>query len=219
MYNPPAFKESDTERLLAQVDSCGLALLITHGSEGLRANHVPLLLTRNGDQAQLQGHLAKANPQWRDLAAGAPALVVFSGPDAYVSPGFYPSKAQNPSVVPTWNYVSVQARGTAQTFDEPERLHALVAALTRRHEAQRPKPWSIGDAPAAYIQKMLQAIVGFSILIEHIEGKRKLSQNRSAVDEQGVRTALAQSARPSDNALADAMSINPQPYPPMETQS
>ena len=217
MYNPTAFRESDVDRLLAQISDCGLALLITHGSEGLQASHVPLLLKREGDQAVLQGHLAKANPQWHDLAAGTPALVVFSGPDAYVSPGFYPSKADNPSVVPTWNYISVQVRGTPFIFHDPEQLHAVVEALTQRHEAQRAEPWSISDAPPAYIQKMLTAIVGFSIAIEHIEGKRKLSQNRSAADVQGVRDALAASTHSSDRALASTMGADPIVQPTRDT--
>lgn len=217
MYNPTAFKEADVARLLAQIDEYGLALLITHGSNGLQASHVPLLLKREGDQAMLQGHLAKANLQWHDLAAGTPALVVFSGPDAYVSPGFYPSKVHNPSVVPTWNYISVQVRGTPSIFHDPEQLYAVVEALTQRHEAQRAEPWSISDAPSAYIQKMLTAIVGFSIPIEHIEGKRKLSQNRNATDIEGVRNSLAASRQPGDRALATAMGeghiINQQEIP------
>jgi transcriptional regulator len=101
MYIPSAFSENDPEQLLQIIESCGLALLITQGDNGMQANHLPLLLSRTGDQATLHGHLAKANPQWRDLATGSPALVVFSGPEAYVSPGFYPSKHEHPAVVPT----------------------------------------------------------------------------------------------------------------------
>jgi transcriptional regulator len=205
MYLPTAFKETDHAQLIVQIEACSLALLITDGESGMRANHVPLLLTQQKGNATLHGHLAKANPQWRDLATGTPALVVFSGPDAYVSPGFYPSKVHNPAVVPTWNYISVQARGTPEVFDAPERLYALVAALTQRHEAGRAEPWSIKDAPTAYIQSMLKAIVGFSIPVEQLQGKRKLSQNRSMVDQQGVATQLAKSAYASEHALAMLM--------------
>lgn len=205
MYLPTAFKETDHTQLIAHIESCSLALLITYGEDGMQANHVPMLLTQKDGKTTLHGHLAKANSQWRDLADGTPALVVFSGPDAYVSPGFYPSKMHNPAVVPTWNYVSVQARGTPEVFDAPERLYALVAALTQRHEASRTEPWSIKDAPVAYIQSMLKAIVGFSIAVEQLQGKRKLSQNRSMADRQGVATQLAESSRTSEHALAMLM--------------
>jgi transcriptional regulator len=210
MYLPQAFRESDPETLYQLIEACGLALLVTQGTEGLLANHVPLLLTRNGGHAVLHGHLAKANPQWKDLASGASALVVFSGPEAYVSPGFYPSKASDPRVVPTWNYVSVQAQGTPQVFHDPERLYTLVEQLTQRHEAARAEPWAMGDAPGAYLQHMLKAIVGFSIAVDRLEGKRKLSQNRSAADQQGVAGHLAASSRATDQALAAAMAPNTQ---------
>ncbi|WP_263263668.1 FMN-binding negative transcriptional regulator [Pseudomonas sp. RIT-PI-S] len=212
MYPPSAFREPNAELNLEFIEACGLALLITHDSNGLQANPVPMLLSRNGSRATLQGHLAKANPQWHALAAGAPALVVFNGPDAYVSPGYYPSKAQNPAVVPTWNYVSVQARGTPEVFHDRDRLLALVTALTQRHEAPRACPWAVSDAPAAYLEGMLKAIVGFSIPIDHLEGKRKLSQNRTPVDQQGVIAALAANSRPADQELARAMAF-PLPKP------
>jgi transcriptional regulator len=212
MYLPPSFLENDHDRLLEFVGSCGLALLITQTSEGVQANHLPLLLTRDGDQATLHGHLARANPQWHDLATGNRALVVFSGPDAYVSPGFYSSKHNNPAVVPTWNYLSVQARGTPEVFHAPERLYALVAALTQRHEAARAQPWVIDDAPPAYIDGMLKAIVGFSLPIEQLQGKRKLSQNRSQADQQGVAQGLATSARAADRELGMLMDERSGPF-------
>jgi transcriptional regulator len=205
MYSPMAFKETDHAQLLQQIEACGLALLVTQGENGIQANHVPLLLTQHAGKATLHGHLAKANPQWRDLDTGTSVLVVFSGPEAYVSPGFYPSKVHNPAVVPTWNYVSVQARGTPEVFSAPERLYDLVAALTRRHEAGRALPWTIEEAPPTYIQKMLNAIIGFSIPIEQLQGKRKLSQNRSVTDQQGVASQLANSPRASERTLATLM--------------
>jgi transcriptional regulator len=183
-----------------------LALLVTHGEQGLQASHLPLLLnTDEGPNGTLYGHFAKANPQWKELQDGAEALVIFAGADAYVSPGFYPSKAEDGKVVPTWNYVAVHAYGSAEVFTDAERLRSLVSALTDRHEAGRAQPWKVADAPADYIDGMLKAIVGFALPIQRLEGKRKLSQNRNAADIAGVREGLAASADAHDQALAHLM--------------
>lgn len=203
MYNPKAFALEDLPQLHGMMNDCRLAVLITHGEHGLQACHLPLLLdTQQGPNGSLYGHMARANPQWRDLEAGAEALVVFAGADAYVSPGFYPSKAEHGKVVPTWNYVAVHAYGTAEVFSDPHRLRNLVGALTDRHESGRAQPWSIDDAPAEYIDSMLKAIVGFALPIQRLEGKRKLSQNRSPADVAGVRNGLAASPDPQDQTLA-----------------
>jgi transcriptional regulator len=172
----------------------------------LQASHLPLLLdTQQGPNGSLYGHMARANPQWRDLEAGAEALVIFAGAEAYVSPGFYPSKAEHGKVVPTWNYVAVHAYGSAEVFSDAHRLRNLVSALTDRHETARTQPWKIDDAPAEYIDSMLKAIVGFALPIQRLEGKRKLSQNRSPADAAGVRNGLAASPDPQDRALAHLM--------------
>ncbi|WP_210642091.1 FMN-binding negative transcriptional regulator [Pseudomonas sp. Tri1] len=206
MYNPKAFAVEDLPQLQQMMGDCRLAVLITHGEHGLQASHLPLLLdTQQGPNGSLYGHMARANPQWRDLEAGAEALVIFAGADAYVSPSFYPSKAEHGKVVPTWNYQAVHAYGTAEVFSDPERLRNLVGALTDRHESGRALPWSIDDAPAEYIDSMLRAIVGFALPIQRLEGKRKLSQNRSLVDAAGVRNGLAASPDPQDQALACLM--------------
>ncbi|MCP2075329.1 UNVERIFIED_ORG: transcriptional regulator [Pseudomonas lini] len=206
MYNPKAFAVEDLPQLQQMMVDCRLAVLITHGEHGLQASHLPLLLdTQQGPNGSLYGHMARANPQWRDLEAGAEALVIFAGADAYVSPSFYPSKAEHGKVVPTWNYQAVHAYGTAEVFNDPERLRNLVGALTDRHESGRALPWSIDDAPAEYIDSMLRAIVGFALPIQRLEGKRKLSQNRSPVDAAGVRNGLAASPDPQDQALACLM--------------
>ncbi|WP_335944962.1 FMN-binding negative transcriptional regulator [Pseudomonas sp. G166] len=206
MYNPKAFAVEDLPQLQQMMGDCRLAVLITHGEHGLQASHLPLLLdTQQGPNGSLYGHMARANPQWRDLEAGAEALVIFAGADAYVSPSFYPGKAEHGKVVPTWNYQAVHAYGTAEVFSDPERLRNLVGALTDRHESGRALPWSIDDAPAEYIDSMLRAIVGFALPIQRLEGKRKLSQNRSLVDAAGVRNGLAASPDPQDQALACLM--------------
>ncbi|MGU9804175.1 FMN-binding negative transcriptional regulator [Pseudomonas brassicacearum] len=206
MYNPQAFVVEDLPQLHAMMGDCRLAVLITHGDHGLQASHLPLLLDpQQGPNGSLYGHMARANPQWRDLEAGAEALVVFAGADAYVSPGFYPGKAEHGKVVPTWNYLAVHAYGRAEVFSDPHRLRNLVGALTDRHEAGRAQPWKIDDAPAQYIDSMLKAIVGFTLPIQRLEGKRKLSQNRSPADISGVRQGLAASLDPQDQALAHLM--------------
>lgn len=206
MYNPKAFAVEDLPQLQQMMGDCRLAVLVTQGEHGLQASHLPLLLdTHQGPNGSLYGHMARANPQWRDLEAGAEALVIFAGADAYVSPDFYPSKAEHGKVVPTWNYQAVHAYGTAEVFSDPHRLRNLVGALTDRHETGRALPWSIDDAPPEYIDSMLKAIVGFALPIQRLEGKRKLSQNRSPVDAVGVRNGLAASPDPQDQALARLM--------------
>ncbi|WAH58895.1 FMN-binding negative transcriptional regulator [Pseudomonas silvicola] len=206
MYLPTAFHDTDIERLQQQMAETRLAIVVTHGEQGLLASHVPLLLDRDeGEFGTLRGHLARANPQWRDLANGSEAMVIFSGADAYVSPGFYPSKAEHGKVVPTWNFLAVHAYGHAEVFSEPERLHALVSRLTNQHEAGQAAPWRVEDAPADYLHGMLKAIVGFCVPIRRLEGKRKLSQNRSPEDIAGVQRGLAASSDPLDNAVAQLM--------------
>ncbi|MCY1406099.1 Protease synthase and sporulation protein PAI 2 [compost metagenome] len=206
MYLPTAFKDTDLSSLHQQIQSTRLAILVTSGEHGLQASHLPLLLnTEQGANGTLYGHLAKANPHWHALAAGAEAMVIFAGADAYVSPGFYPSKGEHGKVVPTWNYIAVHAYGRAEVFTDAQRLRDLVGALTARHEVGRAKPWAVSDAPADYIDGMLKAIVGFALPIERLEGKRKLSQNRCAADIAGVRDGLANSPNPQDQQLAQLM--------------
>ena len=206
MYCPAAFRQDDLPSLHAQIQASGLAIVTSSGAQGLQASHLPLLLEPGeGEFGTLYGHFARANPHWRDLAAGAEALVVFSGADAYVHPGWYPAKAEHGKVVPTWNYIAVHAWGQAEVFDEPERLLQLVSRLSERHEQGRPQPWAVSDAPREYIDSMLRAIVGFALPIRRLEGKWKLSQNRSSNDQAGVRTGLATSNNPRDHELAAQM--------------
>ena len=187
MYNPNGFAIKDLHELQQQILDTRLAVVVTHDEQGLQASHLPLLFSPDqGPSGTLYGHFARANPQWKALQNGAEALVIFAGADAYVSPGFYPSKAEHGKVVPTWNYVAVHAYGTAEVFSDADRLLNLVSALTDRHEAGRDQPWKVADAPADYIDGMLKAIVGFALPIQRLEGKRKLSQNRSTADIAGA---------------------------------
>jgi transcriptional regulator len=205
MYTPSYFKDEDIASLHRQIDGTRLATLVTFDESGLQASHVPLLLNPNeGPNGTLYGHLAKANPQWKTLGARE-ALVIFQGPDAYISPSFYAAKAEHGKVVPTWNYLAVHVYGRAQVFTDPQRLLRVVSDLTDKHEARRPAPWAVSDAPDDYIQKMLNGIVGFAIPIERLEGKRKLNQNRSAEDITGVSKGLAASQDPTDQEIARLM--------------
>ena len=207
MYTPAAFRDDEIASLHQLMEDTRLAILVTHDETGMQASHLPLLLRREqGANGTLYGHLARANPQWRALQNGAEVLIIFPGADAYVSPAFYPAKAEHGKVVPTWNYVAVHAYGIAEVFSDAPRLLNVVSALTDKHEAGRASPWAVADAPAEYIDKMLGAIVGFALPIERLEGKRKLSQNRSAEDIKGVREGLAASADGKDRELAQLMS-------------
>ena len=207
MYLPSAFRQDDLAELHAQMQASPFALLTSAGATGVQASHLPLLLAPDeGEFGTLYGHFARANPHWRDLQGGAEALAVFSGPDAYISPGWYPAKAEHGKVVPTWNYIAVHARGPVELIEEPERLLQIVSRLSDQHESGRERPWAVSDAPREYIDSMLRAIVGFALPIRRLEGKWKLGQNRSAADQAGVRDGLAASTSPGDRELAARMS-------------
>lgn len=191
MYLPKHFEETRTEVLHELLRAHPLGLLVTQPGGELRADSIPFMLdAERGGHGTLVAHVARANTLWHE-AAGTKVLVVFQGPQAYVSPSAYPSKAEHGKVVPTWNYMMVQARGRLRAIEDPAWLHALVSRLTDRHEANRPAPWQVGDAPTDYIDKMLGAIVGIEVELEAIAGKWKVSQNRSAADREGVAATLA----------------------------
>lgn len=183
MYIPDAFAESRLDVLHEAIDACGLALFVTVEDGAPTATHAPMVLARDeGPFGTLHFHLAQANPQWETAAAGAQALAIFPGPDGYVSPSWYASKAEHGRVVPTWNYVTVHAGGTPEFYDDSDRLHKLVSRLTERHEKDRARPWGVADAPARFIEGNLRAIVGVSLPISRLQGKWKLGQNRTEAD-------------------------------------
>ena len=193
MYLPAHFKETRSDVLHTLIRGHPLGTLVTLNAAGeLQANPIPFLIDP-GPQAHgtLRSHVARANPLWRETRTEVDALVVFQGAQSYVSPGWYPSKAEHGKVVPTWNYIVVQARGRLRAVEDAEWLHALVSRLTERHEAPRAQPWGVGDAPPDYIATMLRAIVGIEIEITDLVGKWKVSQNRSAADRAGVAAGLA----------------------------
>jgi len=190
VYQPIAFREERLEVLHGLIRAHPLATLITAGSGGLMANLVPFTLVDTNDKGTLRCHIAKANPQINALRAGAETLVVFHGPQAYITPSWYASKKEHGRVVPTWNYAVVQVRGTPLVIDDPQWLRLQIDALTSAQEDQRAEPWRVTDAPEAFIDGQLKAIIGVEIPILSIEGKWKVSQNRSAADRQGVYEGL-----------------------------
>lgn len=189
MYAPPHFREARPQVLHQAIRDIAFATLVTDGQNGLDANHLPFLL--DAERGVLRGHVARANPVWKETRLDREALVIFLGPDAYVTPSWYATKAATGKVVPTWNYLTVHAHGRIAFFDDAARLRRLVTDLTERHEAGRAQPWAVSDAPEGYIDTMLRAIVGVEIAITRLEGKWKLSQNRDEADREGVRAGLA----------------------------
>lgn len=165
---------------------------MTHGSKGLTANLVPFSLDRTrGERGTLKAHLAKANEQFADLSAGAEALVIFQGPESYITPSWYPSKLEHGKVVPTWNYVAVEARGRPVLIEDPAWLLGQISELTAAEEGERPAPWAVSDAPAPYVASQLKGIFGIEIEIARLEGKWKTSQNRPEPDRAGVADGLS----------------------------
>ena len=204
MYLPRHFQEIDPIVLRDAVRGLGPGELVTVGSQGLEASVVPLLI--DDGSTLLTGHLARANQQWKRADLSVPVLVIWRGPDAYISPSYYPSKREHGKVVPTWNYISVQARGTLTIHDDPTWVGQLVRSLTEWHEAQFETPWTVDDAPPEFIETQLKAIVGIEIQITSLEGKWKLSQNRPESDIAGVISGLDQRG-PLTNEIKVAQAV------------
>ena len=209
MYQPAhrKFEVADAAALLAELAARVPATLVTLGADGLRASILPMLFDpETGDHGHgvLRGHLARPNPQWRDLDPNVEALAIFGGPDAYITPAWYEEKRLTGKVVPTWNYTTVQARGPLVVRDEHDWLVAHVRRLVERHEALRAEPWSVDDAPAGYVETQARAIVGLELHISRLEAKRKLSQNRSAADFEGVVAGLG-AGSPLERVVAAEM--------------
>jgi transcriptional regulator len=217
VYVPAHFKpsEADVQELLAHL---GAADLITVTASGLLATMLPLVFDAPGSRpdagpaGSLLGHVARNNRQWREPALGE-ALVIARGPDAYVSPQWYPTKREHGRVVPTWNYSAVHLSGTVRVHHEPEWLHEAVERLTVEHEHSRAQPWQLTDAPGPYIQGQLAGIVGLEISVQRVEAKAKLSQNRSLADRRGVVDGLRAEEGAEAAAVADAMEADLAEWP------
>ena len=186
MYSPSHFDETRPELLRGLIAQYPLGTVITHGAAGLGADHIPFELSEPAGDAPsgvLRAHVARANPLWRQ---GGDAMVVFQGPSAYVSPALYEDKPLTGKVVPTWNYMAVHAHGPLRAIEDPAWILALLERLTATHEAARAAPWALHDAPREFIDKLLQAIVGIEIPVQRMQGKWKLSQNRSQRDQDAI---------------------------------
>jgi transcriptional regulator len=192
MYQPAAHREDRVEVLHALIRAHPLGLLISGGAAGLDSNPVPFVVDAGpGPFGRLRAHLARPNPQWRALAEDGRCLVVFQGPEAYVTPSWYPSKRDHGKVVPTWNYAIVEARGRARIVEDEAWLRRQIDDLTALRETGRPDPWAVSDAPAPFVGAMLRGIVGLEVELEALAGKWKVSQNRPEADRRGVAEGLA----------------------------
>lgn len=197
MYVPASFRETRREVLFGLIRDFPLALLVSHGADGLQASPLPFHLAADeGESGVLRAHMARANPHWRALAGADECLVSFQGPQGYVSPSWYPGKAATHRVVPTWNYATVQVWGRPRVIEDADWLRRQLDELTAAHEQSRTPPWMPADAPADFLAMQMKAIVGLEIPIARIEGKFKLSQNREAADRAGVAAGAADAGDP-----------------------
>jgi transcriptional regulator len=195
MYVPPHFAEDRIPFLHDAIRASGLATLVTLTEDGMIASHVPLLIDPEpAPYGTLIGHIARPNPQAKP--AIGEALAIFLGPDGYITPSYYATKRENAKVVPTWNYTAIHAYGTVRFIDDRAHLLDIVTRLTNRFEEQRAEPWAVSDAPAAFVQGMLNGIVGFELTITRLQGKWKMSQNRPAIDRTGVVDGLREDGQP-----------------------
>ena len=191
MYVPQHFDETDVSVLHQLIRSHPLGAVITMTATGLDANHIPLVLQADpAPLGTLHGHVSRANPLWREASPSVDALIIFQGPEAYISPSWYPAKQEHGKVVPTWNYVVVHAHGRLRAIDDPAWVRAHVEQLTQTNEAHRNVPWHVTDAPPDFINPLIKGIVGLELTMTRLTGKWKVGQNRSAADRQGAAAAL-----------------------------
>jgi transcriptional regulator len=206
MYIPAHFKEDRVPVLHDAIRPIGFASLVTSGEGGLEASHLPMLVSPEpAPFGTLHGHVARGNPQWKSVEPRSQALVIFLGPSAYITPSWYATKQQTGKVAPTWDYLAIHAYGEISFFEDRAQLRDHVGELTEAHESARSSPWAVTDAPTDYMDKMLGAIVGFKIAITRLEGKWKMSQNRSPQDIAGVQIGLASEDGAPQKAVADIM--------------
>lgn len=210
MYVPKAFQEDRTDILHAMMNDVGAAAIVGQGADGLIATHAPIeLAPEPAPFGTIRFHVARANPHAKSIKDGQELLLIFQGPQGYVTPSWYPSKPLTGKVVPTWNYVAVHAYGTATMFEGATRLQTHLAALTDRLESDYHLPWKITDAPDTYIDGMCRAIIGFEITLSRIEGKWKLSQNKSPTDRAGVINGFRAKGDSAGQTMADLMEATP----------
>ncbi|WP_374665337.1 FMN-binding negative transcriptional regulator [Ramlibacter sp.] len=210
MYMPPQFAEVRVDELHRIIQENSLGILVRRTSGGLEADHLPFLIGTDGDHGSLIAHVARANPVWREVRDGDEVLVVFRGVQGYISPNWYPGKQETHRYVPTWNYEVVHAHGTIHVRDDEKFVRGVVAHLTRKHEADQPRPWKMGDAPADYLTEQLGNIIGIEIRLSRLEGKRKLNQHHRQQDREGAIQGLESQG---NVGLAKAMRDTTKPSP------
>ncbi|MGH6674177.1 MAG: FMN-binding negative transcriptional regulator [Xanthobacteraceae bacterium] len=203
MYQPDQFRVGDVKQMQTLMRARPFATLVSAGSLGLYASHLPTVLKDHGPRGVIECHLARANPQCKDLGEAGEVLLIFQGAEGYITPNWYPSKAQHGKVVPTWNYAAVHAYGRAEVVNDGDWLRRHVSELSAQQERSEPRPWAVTDAPNAYIDAMLRGIVGFRFVIARLEGKWKMSQNREMQDREGVVAGLQRRRQGDDQDIAD----------------
>jgi len=205
MHRPDHFRVEDIAQMHALMRARPFAALVSSSANGLYGTHLPTVLKDDGANGLIECHLARANPHWKDLADGNEALMIFQGPEGYITPNWYPSKALHGKAVPTWNYAVVHAYGRPAVVQDKDWLRRHVTELTTQQEASEAQPWAVSDAPESYVDVMLRGIVGFRFAITRLEGKWKMSQNREIPDREGVVEGLTARASGDDLAIAEAV--------------
>jgi transcriptional regulator len=205
MHRPDHFRVEDIAQMHALMRQRPFAALVSSSANGLYGTHLPTVLKDDGANGLIECHLARANPHWKDLADGNEALMIFQGPEGYITPNWYPSKALHGKAVPTWNYAVVHAYGRPAVVQDKDWLRRHVTELTTQQEASEAQPWAVSDAPESYVDVMLRGIVGFRFAITRLEGKWKMSQNREIPDREGVVEGLTARASGDDLAIAEAV--------------
>jgi len=205
MYLPDHFRVADLPEMHALMRARPLATLVSAGSMGLYATHLPTVLKDDGLYGIIECHLARANPHWRDLAEGTEALMIFQGPEGYITPNWYPSKADHGKVVPTWNYAVVHAYGRPEVMEDKNWLRRRVTELTAQQETNEVKPWALSDAPEPFIEVMLRGIIGFRFAFTRLEGKWKMSQNRETRDRVTTAAGLERRGQNEDALVAEVI--------------
>jgi transcriptional regulator len=212
MYVPVHFKEDRIEVLHDAIRQYGFGTLVTSSEQEMEASHLPMLIEPEpAPFGTLLGHLARANPQWQRVKPGMQALAIFLGPNTYITPSWYQTKQETGKVVPTWNYLAIHAYGEIDFFHDPAELRAHVSKMTETHEAPRAAPWAVSDAPEAFVDQMLRAIVGFKLRITKLEGKWKMSQNRPAKDVTGVIEGLSREEGEGHQPVAEIVASRAKP--------
>lgn len=205
MYNPSPFKQQDDQQLKGFITQYPLATLVSINSSGLEANHIPLYFIEEAGKLLLRGHIAKANPLWKEAGDKSQVLIIFQGPQSYISPNWYPSKKEHGKVVPTWNYACVHLSGEISFISDNAWKLDMLNTLTNKSERHQAAPWKVADSPEGYIERLMAGIVGIEISLSSMQGKWKMSQNKSDSDHQGVVDGLSESDQAGTGETAEFM--------------